>query len=107
MPNFHDRNAGGKDDGVWVQRELDVFLCGNEIRLRCIARLRADAAVWRVAQLLEYSFRPSPQEAKRLIVVGGPALDEDTKAIMARGISSRPTEKLKPSGWPVPQGLII
>ena len=37
-----------------------------------------------LAQLLEYSFWPRLQEAKRLIIVGEPALDEDTKAFLAR-----------------------
>jgi hypothetical protein len=37
-----------------------------------------------LAQLLEYSFWPSLQEANRLIIIGEPALDGDTQAFLAR-----------------------
>jgi len=37
-----------------------------------------------LAQLLEYSFWPRLQEAKRLIIVGEPALDADTNTFLAR-----------------------
>jgi hypothetical protein len=37
-----------------------------------------------LAQLLEYCFWPRLQEAKRLIIVGEPDLDEDTEAFLAR-----------------------
>jgi hypothetical protein len=37
-----------------------------------------------IAQLMEYSFWPGGREAKRLVVVGEPFLDGDSRAFLAR-----------------------
>jgi hypothetical protein len=67
-------NAGGKVDVV-VQREKKFWF--YEIKTSISARGCIREAL---AQLLEYSFWPGAQVAERLIIVGEPELDDDTRS---------------------------
>ena len=70
--------AGGRIDVVVMRGEEYWFY---EIKTAMSARGCIGEAL---SQLLEYSFWPGAQIAERLIVVGEPALDEESKSYLAR-----------------------
>jgi len=81
-------NAGGKVDLV-VRRGAKFWF--YEIKTAMSARGCIREAL---AQLLEYSFWPGAQDAERLIIVGEPALDDDTRSYIEalKSIFSLPIE---------------
>jgi hypothetical protein len=72
-------NGAGARIDVALRLGLDYWFYEIKAALSARACVREG-----LAQLLEYSFWPRVQEAARLIVVGEPALDQDTSAFLAR-----------------------
>ena len=83
----HGSQSVGTEQRLGTGTRVDVVVDSGtervyyEIKTDLSARACVRAAL---AQLLEYSYWPGEQEARALVVVGEPPLDDRTKSFLAR-----------------------